>query len=286
MPAEALCIELPTLIKARPDLGERVVEVEASNEVVDSEGDVILQAALLGSAKAFVAKGHIDIDHISEIGARYGIRDVDSWRIGRPLDVKDAGGGRTSVVLELNESRKAADILGDLKAGSGEWRSSIYGFPTSDGLVDASFAKCAEAPTATRYVVKSIDWRSLALTKRPVNDNIVGAARLLSAKAFAKARLDPALMSEIARTEMGKAEPITSVGNWLYPPRNRLELLGQYTHHIANGKCQYSGPNSELGSSVAGFRDHFALCCCQDTDSADFQALALMQLLKRERSST
>ena len=91
---EACCIDLPMIVKARPDLGERVIEVEASNQAVDSEGDVVLQAALLGSADAFLRKGHIDIDHISEIGSRYGIRNTGDFVIGKPREVKDLGGGQ------------------------------------------------------------------------------------------------------------------------------------------------------------------------------------------------
>lgn len=280
--SEACCIDLPMIVKARADIGERVIEVEASNEAVDSEGDVVLQAALLGASKSFVSKGHIDIDHISEIGGRYGVRDVQSWVIGKPLEVKDLGGGRTAVVAQLNDVSKANDVWGEISGGSNEWRASIYGFPTFDGLVDASITKCDDAPDAKRYVIKSIDWRSLALTKRPVNDAIAGSARIYTAKAFAKAFLDPALMSEIARAEIAKGEALTRPCAFLWPPRNRIELLGQFTHHIANGKCEFAGPgNPDLGNSVAGFRDHFAICCCQDSDQADFQALALMQLLKR-----
>ena len=54
--AKAVCVSVPTIIKSRVEKasGRRIVEVEASSQEVDSEGDVILQSALLNSAQEFV----------------------------------------------------------------------------------------------------------------------------------------------------------------------------------------------------------------------------------------
>jgi hypothetical protein len=93
---KALVISIPTIVKARniTPFGDRVVEVEASSEDVDSEGDRIVQKGLLEAASGFLARGHIDIDHISELGHRYGIKDASSYIIGRPTKVIDSGGAR------------------------------------------------------------------------------------------------------------------------------------------------------------------------------------------------
>ena len=80
--ADALCIDLPVLIKARTDGDRRLVEVEASNEEKDSERDIIKQAALLDDAASFVATGHLDIDHYSEIGERLGITNPTDYIVG------------------------------------------------------------------------------------------------------------------------------------------------------------------------------------------------------------
>ena len=78
-------VEIPCIVKAKASTdGKRLVSVEASSEAVDSEGDVILQKALLDSSKSFVATGHIDIDHLSELGDRLGIANPTSYIIGRP----------------------------------------------------------------------------------------------------------------------------------------------------------------------------------------------------------
>src|ERR1700743_2718026 len=101
---DAVIVDFPILIKAATTAeGRRMIEVEASSEECDSEGDVILQKALLGSAKSFVRTGHID--HISEMGERMGIPNPESYIIGHPTEVKDIGGGRTSVVAEIMRSK-------------------------------------------------------------------------------------------------------------------------------------------------------------------------------------
>lgn len=298
MTEAALCIQLPVLVKALSEPGRRLIEVESSNEAVDLEGDVILQAALLGSAKSFIQKGHIDVDHVSEIGGRYGITNLNEWMVGKPVEVKDLGGGRTSTVLELVSDtqhlglpnpgvQKADEIWAGLQRDpSVPWRASIYGFPRGDGFFDARVQKCDAAPHAKRYVVKSMEWRSLALTMRPVNDAITGSAAIVTAKAFANF-VDIIKASPLYAVEASEPTPSVAPGDYLLPPRNRVEMLGHYTHFIANGRSAFAGPNSPLGQvgsgrSVMAFRDHFIFTCGLDTDTADIFALAMMQLLKRE----
>ena len=290
---ERLILEIPALIKAKTEAGgRRVVEVEASNESVDSEGDIILQQALLDAGPSFVKTGNLDIDHISEVGERYNIANPTSYIVGRPTEVKDIGGGRTSVVGEI---RRAKDGSFDAKANKFDefwqslnsdppvnWRASIYGFPTPDGLID-----CTRPPPgtktygATRYLVTGINWRSLAFTRNPVNDAIKGVARVLTQKAF----------HEIMKANLAKNYPDSNFNasaqlppplpQYLLAPRNREELIGHFYGHIKKGNCPYV--NEETGGSVYTFRQHFMNCCCEPDYQADIQALALMQLLKHSK---
>ena len=183
----AVCIDFPAVIKSHIEKGRRTIWVEASNQEPDSEGDVILQSALLGSAEYFLEQGHIDIDHISEIGARLSppVRDPGAFIIGKPISVEDAGGGRTAVVWELGKGAKAEEFWSSLLSGEGlPWRASIYGFPLDGGITECQSSYCTMG--ATRYLVKAIQWKSLAMTQHPVNDAIRGAAKVVSAKAFIK----------------------------------------------------------------------------------------------------
>jgi hypothetical protein len=284
---DSFVIHLPALVKAAPRDGRRIVEVEASNEAVDSEGDVVLQKALLEGASAFLRSGVLDIDHFSEIGDRIGIANPSEWIVGNPMEVKDLGGGRTSVVGELHQPVAGrvtkADELWDglVRDPPVRWRASIFGWPLgADGFHDARKSRCTEAPGARRYVVKSLDWRSLAFTRHPINTSLEGAAHIVTMKSF---------MAGLAKTgafDMGGQAGAPFVpptgGATLHRPRNRIEMKSHFTHHVEEGKCPFAGKSALLGRSVAAFRDHFMQCCGCDHGEADILALALMQALRHD----
>jgi hypothetical protein len=213
--------------------------------------------------------------------------------VGKPLEVTDIGGGRTSVVCELNQGAEASAIWkGLIEDPPVNWRASIYGFPPDQhGFIDTRFEKCPEVPNATRYVVKALDWRSLALTTRPVNEAITHSARIVSVKAFIKSHVPEFVKDETLRyQQLAAAQGLPTppagpvVMESLLPPRNRVELLGHLSHHANVGRCPFCGPDTVMGRSVLGFREHFINCCGCDYDDADTKALALMQLLKRQQA--
>jgi hypothetical protein len=189
---EAVCISFPAVIKASKEDGKRILEVQASSEDRDLEGDVILQKALLDSADSFIENGHIDLDHISEIGHRYGIENPDQYILGYPLAVIDKGKGRTSVRLELIQDAEGEE---DPKAPYNfiwkslhtkppmKWSASIYGFPKDGEWKDCSETECSGSK-ATRYLVEGLDWKSLALTRKPVNDKLKGFAKVVKSSFY------------------------------------------------------------------------------------------------------
>lgn len=269
---DGIVIGLPCLIKAKKSGDKRIVEVEASNEFADSEGDIILQKALLDSADYFIKSGNIDIDHLSELGHRLGIPDPTSYVIGRPTEVKDLGEGRTGVIGEI---RRSADGKVDTAKNKYDefweslqtsppvtWLASIYGFPKSDQVVDCRTGTCADG--ATRFLVKGIEWRSLAMTRNPINTSLKGHARIVSAKSFAA-----------ALKSYGTVLPSPAAIEWKFPPRSCDELWGQYQRHISKD-CPSAGPD---GKSRACFKDHFTYCCGLDSDSAELLSNALMMMV-------
>lgn len=280
---EAICIDIPVLIKASTDGDKRLVEVEASNEEVDGEGDVIKQMALLDSAAAFVSTGHLDIDHLSEIGDRLGIMNPSDYIVGVPTEVKDLGKGRTAVRGELHKSgrAKADELWSGLTASPPvRWRASIYGFPKAGMVEDCRVSKGPDSGGAKRFIVNGLHWRSLAFTRNPVNDAIVGAARVITAKGmieFMKSRLPGA----VKNYDMGPSaqEPM----DYILAPRNREELMGHFHYSMKTGRSPYANP--EMGYSVANFQNHFMYMCCCSPEQADILANALMNLLKREKRS-
>ncbi len=313
-------VDIPAIVKAhKTENGARKISFEASNETVDSEGDVILQKALLESANTFL-KGFVDFDHLGEIGARYSLNPQD-YIVGRPTRVFDMGNKRTGVEAELFKGHpKADEIWEDLTKGRGEpWRESIYGFPHPDGgLVDIRKSQDIENPYgATRFLVNRLVWKSIALTQVPVNFSITGNARIIKSSSFF-ARLEkaygsygtsytsmlpsltstPVVSDNIPGLEPGVLRPRdTNIAtNALYPkdgdvapasyaplhrPRNRTELMGHFTHHIQKGMCKHNSLAKATANSVYSFREHFMNCCGCDYHDADMLALAMMHLLKR-----
>lgn len=281
----ALCIQVSAIVKARPG-DERIIEVEASNQFVDSEGDVILQRALLDSAESFVKSGHLDIDHLSEIGERMGLARPSDYIVGVPTEVKDLGDGRTGVIGQLHKAgrTKADEVWDSLKADPPvRWQASIYGFPVPGEVIDARVARASvDLMGATRFLVKSLDWRSLALTRNPINTSIKGSARIVTAKsflAFMKSKM-PHLVDGVEKAEeTGLIQPV----DFILPPRNREELMGHYYYHMGKGRCPYAG--GITGRTVHNFQQHFIHCCGETPWDADIKANALMHLLKRESRS-
>lgn len=291
---EPLVISFPAFVKASVNSsGRRMISVTASNEACDGEGDVILQKSLLDSAGEFLRSGCIDVDHVSEVGHRYGIKNTSEWIVGVPTEVKDIGKGSTSVTGELHKAElgkfgKADEIWESLLHDPPvRWSASIYGFPNgSSGFVDVRVTgPCQEAPHATRYVVKSIIWKSLALTRSPVNASLGGYASIVTAKSWIKSRQGLGVLGALTDgVEVSKDASLDSMPtDSVLPPRNRMELMSHFSHHIEKGKCPFAGNSAPLGKSVASFRSHFSNCCGVPSGTDDILALALMQALKHER---
>jgi hypothetical protein len=289
---EPLIITFDALVKARStdSSGRRLIECEVSNQEVDLEGDVIEQKALLDSADYFIKYGHIDIDHISELGFRAGIKNPSSYIIGRPTEVKDLGNGRTGMVGEIMKSRdgsvnpeqnKYDEVWKSLQAEPPVmWRASIYGFPELDGVIDCSEVVCNSG--ATRYHITKLQWKSLALTRNPVNDAIKGCVQIISAKAqidwLRKDMMMPFNLGETPRL----APAFNNLGQNQNPsfsmPYSTSDLWQQYTEHMAKD-CPHCHPG--LNSSLS-FMDHFSMCCGADPSQSEILANALMWMVTKE----
>jgi hypothetical protein len=269
-----LIVEFPALIKASIVGGKRILKVEASAATKDAEGDVILQKALLDSKDYFLETGHLDIDHYSELAKNpdfnfLGLGKSEQWIVGKPLEVEDLGNYRTGVKAEIfsnptgksNPSEFKYDWLWEQmnKAGS-IWKASVYGYPGTD----TEEGGCAEGTDgwvcATRYLVKSFKWCSLALTKNPINQGLIHPVRIISAKSFA--------------AQLGYSKPIPRNE----PLFNRSILRKSYFSHIASN-CSETSNGKDL--TVHTIRGHFIKCEHLPYPTADLYALALKELVSR-----
>lgn len=307
---EALIVCLPAIIKAHEDSsGRRMIECESSNEIPDGEGDVIDQGALLGSAKNFLQHGHLDIDHLSEIGHRLGIPNPESYIIGRPTEVIDLGDGRTGVIGEIKRSADGTNdpltnrydaLWSALNDPPGiPYRASIYGFPISDAVEDCRGRVCPSG--ATRFHIHAMEWKSMALTQRPVNTAITGCVKVITAKAFIEAyqnlRKAPSLSPGMMLGELDAAGPNhATIATGDIPPSFQLpsqvvpmapampipkslgDIVGQYHTHMRRD-C----PHTEGMNSTVGFKNHFQNCCGMEHEAANIAAHALMHFLMLEK---
>lgn len=255
---KAVVARLPVIIKALPvdTSGRRIVEVEASCEAVDYDGDVVLQEALLRSAASFVATGHLDLDHMSEFGARLGIPDPASYIVGRPLEVTSAEGKRTFVRGEIrrsidgtvNPARNRYDEFWESLQSDPpvQWYSSIYGFPTD--MENCQSGMCTDTG-ALRYLIKAMDWRSLAFTRTPKNTALRDATRIVTAKSY---------FAELAKSMSTQVPTIM--------PQTMDDVM-------AAQAC----PNCEVhkAPSLLGYRQHFMVCKGWPAGVADVCAHAI-----------
>lgn len=178
----AVAFSFPVLIKSALSGSKRTIEVEASNQRVDLEGDVILQESLLKSAPYFVKNGHIDYNHFSELFPESG----DKWVVGKPLEVI-AGDNKSTIVkgeilsgAEFDPKKNVYDALWLCLTTEPEikWYASVYGLTTDKEDCRDSYCDYG----ATRYLVKGMEWRSMALTQKPMNNTLTGTARIVKAR--------------------------------------------------------------------------------------------------------
>ena len=79
-------LSFPGLLKARPatEGEDRFVYFEASNESRDLQGEVVMCKALADSADYYLKFGNVDVDHVTQIGAKAGIPGYSGFEIGAP----------------------------------------------------------------------------------------------------------------------------------------------------------------------------------------------------------
>ena len=271
----AIVARIPVLVKAETPgaSGQRMVSVESSTEEVDADGDVVKQEALLGSAATFIATGHLDIDHLSEFGQRLGIPDPSSYIVGRPIEVNSMPYRRTFVKGEIRRSLDGIDdpvrhrydeFWASLRSDPPvQWFASIYGFPTD--LDDCTKGECGSTG-ATRFVIKSMDWRSLAFTRSPKNTALKSAAKIVTAKAF--------LNGLIAAKAAEPPSPLHD-GPLRGPPISSILAVPQ-TMDDVYAKADCPGCRAQDFPSVVGYRNHFTKCLGMEPGAADLAAHAVM----------
>lgn len=210
--SEDVILDIPVVIKATGTDENRTIEVEASCEKEDSEGDIILQKALLDSAGSFIASGHFDIDHKSEhvVAHKLGITNPEYYIVGYPGEVIDMGEGRTGVrgtILrnsngEFDPRKYLYDYFwASLRTNPPvRWRASVFGKAVK---VQHDKSKAA------KDIITELEWKSLAFTRKPINDHLTGYAKIITAKSFVTDFIKSGMNSEVFNREIFTRDALT-----------------------------------------------------------------------------
>ena len=165
-------------VEGKDQDGNYLFQVEASNENVDFQDQIVLQSALLGSKDNFLKNGVISYDHLHRRKDNDGnVISDPSMIIGEPVDVWTEGDKTFVKGILYKTNEMAQEVIKLLKAGSTRIRASVGGL----------FPKVTKENGIEKVV--SVLWNDLALTPCPVNNTVGSAsfAKSFSASEFAKA---------------------------------------------------------------------------------------------------
>jgi hypothetical protein len=185
--------------------GNYIFEVEASNENLDLQKQIVLQRALLESKDDFLKSGVISYDHQHKRRGPEGQAISDpSMIIGEPIEVRSEG-KKTIVKGKLyHTNEKANEIIKMLKAGSTRIKASVGGL----------FPKIVKDVKTGIEKITSVFWNDLALTPSPVNNTVTPAyfAKSMDPDEFVKALMAASPTSDHAEFTEGRALIPENVG--------------------------------------------------------------------------
>ena len=224
------------------DFGNYLFEVEASNENLDLQNQIVLQNALMESKEEFLKGGVISYNHLHKRKDEKGnvIAD-DSMIIGEPVDVLfDEKTKKTIVKGKLYATNeKAKDIIKMLKAGSTRVRASVGGiFPKVIKNVKTGVEK-----------ITHVLWNDLALTTMPVN-NTVGYA--VFAKSMTSAQFVESLPIEIKKSLCAgyNTDSATTTGGQALIPEDTNTKTIDATETAQTPKA--NTPDADIQEAIAG----------------------------------
>lgn len=162
------------LLKATPSTegGKRFMFIEASDESVDHQNEIILQKALTDSSEYYLRHGNVDISHYTILGPKSGIPNFLDYEIGKPIEVR-VGGKSTFVKAELYQGGGAraanAQMVWDsmtIQSPPSRW------YPSVGGAVLSKSVQFDQSSGERVAVIDKVRWNNLALDRTPVNKKV------------------------------------------------------------------------------------------------------------------
>jgi hypothetical protein len=167
-------ISVGGLLKATPleESGKRLLFLEASNEDVDHQNEIVLQKALAESADYYLRHGNLDLSHYSLIGPKAGIANFMEYEIGKPIAVT-VDGKRTFVKAELYQGdspmAKNAEMVWDSLT---KQKPASRWYPSVGGAVLAKSVQIDPITGDKVAVIEKVRWNNIALDRCPVNRSV------------------------------------------------------------------------------------------------------------------
>lgn len=155
-----------------------IIYLEASNEIPDSDDELVIMKALKDEAEEFLRKGIISYDHLHKIEKN------PKYIIGEPLDVKFTENNVTLVKAKLYQSKEYAQEILKLIADE----STRLGASIGGAIVSKSKGYSKRAGGVIPIIDK-IKWDEVAITYKPVNADTLGKCSFLPFKEFSKSFL-------------------------------------------------------------------------------------------------
>lgn len=168
------------MLKATPmeDGGRRFIYIEASNETLDQQNEVVMQKALKDSADWYLRYGNLDIDHITQVGAKAGVPNYASYEIGQPSEVQFKG-GKTFVKGEILTgdgpvAQQANQFWGSLtdRNPPAKW------YPSVGGSVLERAVEIDPKTKLRKAFIKKVRWTNIGFSKTPVNQSVPTVATM------------------------------------------------------------------------------------------------------------
>ena len=167
-------LSISQMLKASPVVegGDRFIYLEASNEALDQQGEVVLAKALADSASYYLKFGNLDIDHYTQIGAKAGIPNYELFEIGRPVDVAVRDGSTFVKGQVYSGTGPAAERANSFWSSLTELSPPARWYPSVGGSVAAKSVVIDPLTKAKRAVIQKVRWTNIGFSKTPVNANL------------------------------------------------------------------------------------------------------------------
>jgi len=173
-------LSITQMLKASPvtEGVDRFIYLEASNESLDQQNEVVLAKALEESAAYYLKFGNLDIDHFTQIGAKAGIPNYELFEIGRPVDVAVRDGATFVKGQIYSGSGSAAERANSFWSSLTELNPPARWYPSVGGSVIAKSVIIDPETKAKRAVINKVRWSNIGFSKTPVNANLATVSTL------------------------------------------------------------------------------------------------------------